>query len=154
MRIEDYAVIGNRETMALVGRDGSIDWLCLPRFDSPACFAALLGTPEIGCWRIAPADPAARVTRRYRPGTLVLETRFETASGVVTLTDAMHRRQGAADSPLRHSAPSIGQVPRPRRGMAMNWVMGWFLRWPRPSRFCRRAPASAGGPLPPRPAAR
>lgn len=97
MRIEDYAVIGNRETMALVGRDGSIDWLCLPRFDSPACFAALLGGPEHGRWRIAPADPGARVTRRYRPGTLVLETTFETTEGAVTLVDCMHRREGCAD---------------------------------------------------------
>ncbi|MFC7474490.1 glycoside hydrolase family 15 protein [Dankookia sp. GCM10030260] len=97
LRIEDYAVIGNRETMAMVGRDGSIDWLCLPRFDSPACFAALLGTAENGRWRIAPCHPAARVTRRYRPGTMVLETRFETADGAVTLIDCMHRRDGATD---------------------------------------------------------
>src|SRR4051794_7169439 len=97
LRIEDYAVIGNRETMALVGRDGSIDWLCLPRFDSPACFAALLGTPGNGRWRIAPCDPGARVTRRYHDGTLVLETRFETAEGAVTLIDCMHRRDGATD---------------------------------------------------------
>ena len=97
LRIEDYAVIGNRQTMALVGRDGSIDWLCLPRFDSPACFAALLGTAANGRWRIAPVDPAARVTRRYRPGTLVLETRFESAAGAVTLIDCMQRRDGATD---------------------------------------------------------
>ncbi|MDO9710646.1 glycoside hydrolase family 15 protein [Paracraurococcus lichenis] len=96
-RIEDYAVIGNRETMALVGRDGAIDWLCLPRFDSPACFAALLGGPENGRWRIAPADSAARVTRRYRDGTLVLETRFETPDGAATLIDCMRRRDGSAD---------------------------------------------------------
>ncbi|HYZ31134.1 MAG TPA: glycoside hydrolase family 15 protein [Crenalkalicoccus sp.] len=96
-RIEDYAVVGNRETMALVGRNGSIDWLCLPRFDSPACFAALLGSPGNGHWRLAPRDPAPRVSRRYRDGTLVLETRFETAEGAVTVTDCMARRDGAAD---------------------------------------------------------
>ena len=65
-RIEDYALIGDCETAALVARDGSIDWLCWPRFDSGACFAALLGSPENGRWQIAPADPAPRVTRRYR----------------------------------------------------------------------------------------
>src|SRR5215813_7628217 len=87
--IEDYAVIGNCETAALVGRDGSIDWLCAPRFDSPACFAALLGTPEHGRWRLAPAAPVRAVRRRYRPGTLILETEFETETGVVVLNDCM-----------------------------------------------------------------
>ncbi|MEO5881008.1 MAG: glycoside hydrolase family 15 protein [Caldimonas sp.] len=86
--IEHYALIGDCQTAALVGRDGSIDWLCLPRFDSPACFAALLGTPENGRWRIAPAA-AATVTRRYRDGTLVLETDFETAAGAVRVIDSM-----------------------------------------------------------------
>src|ERR671911_3073077 len=75
-RIEDYALIGDCETAALVARDGSIDWLCWPRFDSDACFAALLGTEQNGRWLLAPADEA-RVTRRYRPDTLILETRFE-----------------------------------------------------------------------------
>jgi GH15 family glucan-1,4-alpha-glucosidase len=89
LRIEDYALIGDGETAALVGRDGSIDWLCWPRFDSDACFAALLGTPEHGRWLIAPQDTTARVTRRYRPNTLILETRFETAEGVATLVDFM-----------------------------------------------------------------
>ena len=87
--IEHYALIGDCETAALVGRDGSVDWLCWPRFDSPACFAALLGTPDHGRWRIAPVDPAARVTRRYRDGTLVLETRFETAEGAAAVIDFM-----------------------------------------------------------------
>lgn len=75
-KIEDYALIGNCETAALVGRDGSIDWLCTPRFDSGACFAALLGAPEHGRWLLAPTDPTARVTRRYRKDTLILETEF------------------------------------------------------------------------------
>jgi len=95
-RIEDYAMIGDLGSAALVNRDGSIDWLCWPRFDSDACFAALLGTPEHGRWRIAPKNSATRVTRRYRPNTLILETRFETHEGVATLIDFMPpRRQHA-----------------------------------------------------------
>jgi GH15 family glucan-1,4-alpha-glucosidase len=94
--IEDYAIIGNCESAALVGREGSIDWLALPRFDSAACFAALLGDAENGCWKIAPKD-AARITRCYREGTLVLETSFETADGACTLIDCMGRRDGCAD---------------------------------------------------------
>ncbi len=95
--IEDYALIGDCETAALVSRDGSIDWLCFPRFDSPACFAALLGTPENGRWRLAATDRNARVTRRYRPDTLILETTFETETGVATLVDFMPLRDGTND---------------------------------------------------------
>jgi GH15 family glucan-1,4-alpha-glucosidase len=87
--IEDYALIGDTHTAGLVGRDGSIDWLCLPRFDSPACFAAVLGKPGNGRWQIAPAGPMRAVSRRYRPDTLVLETDFETPDGLVRLTDCM-----------------------------------------------------------------
>jgi len=87
-RIEDYAMIGDCLSAALVGRDGSIDWLCWPRFDSEACFAALLGTRDHGRWLVAPQQEA-RVTRRYRPGTLILETHFETADGAATLVDFM-----------------------------------------------------------------
>jgi len=97
LRLEDYALIGDGETAALVGRDGSIDWLCLPRFDSPACFAALLGTPEHGRWQIAPRGEVLRVVRRYRPGSLVLETDFETAEGMVTLIDCMPWRNDRID---------------------------------------------------------
>ena len=96
-RIEDYALIGNCETTALVGRDGSIDWLSLPRFDSAACFAALLGARENGCWRMAPTAALQRTSRRYRGNTLILETLFETATGTVCLTDLLIRRDGAAD---------------------------------------------------------
>jgi GH15 family glucan-1,4-alpha-glucosidase len=91
--IEDYALIGDCETAALVGRDGSIDWLCWPRFDSDACFAALLGTPEHGRWLIAAQDETTRVTRRYQPDTLILETRFESAEGAATLVDFMPGRE-------------------------------------------------------------
>jgi len=89
LRIEDYALIGDCESAALVGRDGSIDWLCWPRFDSDACFAALLGAREHGRFQIAPREEITKVTRRYRPGTLILETRFETQDGAVTLVDFM-----------------------------------------------------------------
>ncbi|MEX1082042.1 MAG: glycoside hydrolase family 15 protein [Halofilum sp. (in: g-proteobacteria)] len=85
--IEDHAFIGNSETGALVTRDGTIDWLCLPRFDSHACFAALLGTREHGAWQIAPAEEIRSIRRQYRPGTAILETTFETDSGTVTLID-------------------------------------------------------------------
>ena len=89
LRIEDYALIGDCEGAALVGRNGSIDWLCLPRFDSAACCAALLGTPEHGRWLLAPADSDARTSWRYRDDTLILETDHETATGAVTVIDFM-----------------------------------------------------------------
>ena len=97
MRIEDYALIGDCETAALVGRDGSIDWLCWPRFDSAACFAALLGGPEHGRWLICPSNKNAAARRRYRENTLILETEFETADGAVTLIDFMPVRQQQLD---------------------------------------------------------
>ncbi|HTJ94388.1 MAG TPA: glycoside hydrolase family 15 protein [Pararobbsia sp.] len=93
-RIEDYALIGDGHTAALVARDGSVDWLCWPRFDSAACFAALLGSPDNGRWRIAPAETPTRVSRRYRDGTLILETDFETSTGCVTVVDFMPLRNG------------------------------------------------------------
>ena len=96
-RIEDYGLIGDCETAALVGRDGSIDWLCWPAFDSDACFAALLGTHEHGRWLIAPAEEVTKSSRRYRGNTLILETRFETADGVVELIDFMPPRGNASD---------------------------------------------------------
>ncbi|WP_201865010.1 glycoside hydrolase family 15 protein [Microvirga soli] len=96
--IEDYALIGDCETAALVSCDGSVDWLCWPRFDSGACFAALLGGPEHGRWQIAPAsESSVRTTRRYRQGTLILETEIETAEGAVLLIDFMPRRGSASD---------------------------------------------------------
>jgi GH15 family glucan-1,4-alpha-glucosidase len=95
LRIEDYALIGDCKTAALVGRDGSIDWLCWPRFDSAACFAALLGNADNGRWLIAPKDPSLGARRRYRPGTLVLETEFQTATGSAVVIDFMPPADGA-----------------------------------------------------------
>jgi GH15 family glucan-1,4-alpha-glucosidase len=95
--IEDYAVVGDTQTAALVGKDGSVDWLCLPRFDSPACFAALLGDRRNGRWKIAPAGGVKRVERRYREDTLVLETDFHTEDGVVRIVDCMPPRGEAPD---------------------------------------------------------
>ena len=89
MRIEDYGFIGDTHTGALVGINGSIDWLCTPRFDSDACFAALLGTEKNGCWKINPTDAIVRASHRYRGETLVLETTFETATGEVRVIDFM-----------------------------------------------------------------
>ena len=97
-RIEDYALIGDCETAALVARDGSIDWLCWPRFDSPACFAALLGTPDHGRWRIAPAEHVKSIKRRYIDESLVLETRFLTDEGEATIVDFMPLRAEDADT--------------------------------------------------------
>ncbi len=96
-KIEDYALIGDCETAALVGRDGSIDWLCWPSFDSDACFAAILGTSRHGRWLLAPGSGERAVSRRYRGDSLILETKFETADGAVTLIDFMPPRASASD---------------------------------------------------------
>ena len=106
-RIEDYALIGDCLSCALIGRDGSIDWLCWPRFDSGACFAALLGGPEHGRWQIAPVGEVRPGRRRYRDDTLIVETDFETADGAVTLIDFM---------PPRGEAPDIVRIVEGRRG--------------------------------------
>jgi GH15 family glucan-1,4-alpha-glucosidase len=97
LEIEDYALIGDCETAALVGKNGSIDWLCWPDFSSPACFAALLGTDDNGHWLIAPKEGSGKITRRYRPHTLVLETRFETATGALLVVDFMPVRETHSD---------------------------------------------------------
>src|SRR5579871_1371519 len=119
LRIEDYALIGDQEGAALVGRDGSIDWLCWPRFDSEACFAALLGSPDNGRWRITPQVGNARVTRRYRSNTLILETFFETDDGSVTLIDFMPVRdfvQLHDVTPVRHRNPTVVRLVVGERG--------------------------------------
>jgi GH15 family glucan-1,4-alpha-glucosidase len=154
-RIEDYALIGDCGSAALVGRDGSIDWLCLPRFDSPACFAALLGESMHGRWLIGPVAPAARSERRYLNGSLILATTFETAHGAVELTDFMrpHRR-----------LPQLVRLVRGLRGrVAMHTefilrfdygsVVPWVERLPEggltaiggPERVVLRTPASLRG---------
>jgi GH15 family glucan-1,4-alpha-glucosidase len=96
LRVEDYGLIGDCETAALVGRNGSIDWLCLPRFNSESCFAALLGDPKNGRWMIA-SDQSAEITRQYRASTLILETTFSTAEGRVLLIDFMPPKGNASD---------------------------------------------------------
>ena len=106
-RIEDYALVGDCETAALVARNGSVDWLCLPRFDSGACFAGLLGTPDNGCWELAPAGEVRRTRRRYRPNSLVLETTFETDHGAVTVVDFM---------PMARERPQLVRLVRGERG--------------------------------------
>ena len=96
-RIEDYALIGDCETAALVSREGSIDWLCWPRFDSPACFAGLLGGPEHGRWLLTAADESATISRQYRDSTLILETTFETPDGAAKVVDFMPLRDGESN---------------------------------------------------------
>jgi GH15 family glucan-1,4-alpha-glucosidase len=109
--IEDYALIGDLHSAALVGTDGSIDWLCLPRFDSEACFAALLGDDRHGHWRIGPADGSGRVRRRYLPDSLVLETEFTVDSGTARLVDCMPPREADADPMLVRMVEGLsGQV--------------------------------------------
>jgi GH15 family glucan-1,4-alpha-glucosidase len=120
-RIEDYALIGDCETAALVSIDGSVDWLCWPRFDSDACFSAILGGPEHGRWRIAPSDGALRVTRRYRTDTLILETTFDGDSGTVVVTDFMPtggRRAGTNSDLVR-----IVECARGEASMCMQFVL-------------------------------
>src|SRR4051812_44755880 len=111
MRIEDYGLIGDLGTAALVGRNGSIDWLCLPRFDSASCFTALLGDERHGRWLIAPAGDVSSVSRNYRDGTLVLETDFEAADGAGRLTAFMPRRAGGEPRLFRIVQGLRGHVP-------------------------------------------
>jgi GH15 family glucan-1,4-alpha-glucosidase len=111
LRIEDYALIGDLETTALVGRNGSIDWLCLPRFDSAACFSALLGDEGHGRWLLSPVDEVRGASRRYRPETLVLETDFETADGAVRVIDFMPRRAEGPPRLMRIVEGLRGRVP-------------------------------------------
>jgi GH15 family glucan-1,4-alpha-glucosidase len=126
-RIEDYALIGDCESAALVGRDGSIDWLCWPRFDSGACFAALLGTPENGRWRIAPAGEVLSTTRRYRGDTMILETTFTTATGVVSIVDFMPP-QGYRSDLVRMIVGREGEVPM-RVDLALRFGYGALVPW-------------------------
>ena len=129
--IEDYALIGDTQTAALVGKDGSIDWLCLPRFDSPACFAALLGDPSHGRWLLAPDGEVERVERRYRDGTLVLETDFHTPSGVLRVVDSMPIRDEAPDV-VRVAQCLAGRV-RVRMELVLRFDFGRVVPWVRQS---------------------
>ena len=128
LRIEDYAMISDCQTAALVGINGSIDWLCLPRFDSGACFASLLGTEDNGHWQIAPRGKVKSTNRRYRDGSLILETDFETDQGAVTLVDCMTVRTKEPDL-MRVVIGRKGKVPMQMRlvirsdyGSAVPWV--------------------------------
>jgi hypothetical protein len=118
-KIEDYALIGDCQTAALVSRDGSIDWLCFPRFDSPACFAALLGTEEHGRWHIMPAGRIRKLRRRYRDGTLILETDFVTDEGYPFqigdggLGSERFQQMKASVLPRKFRHPAVRIVPIP-----------------------------------------
>ncbi|UKY49417.1 glycoside hydrolase family 15 protein [Streptomyces inhibens] len=135
--IEDYALIGDLQTAALVGRDGSIDWLCLPRFDSGACFAALLGTKENGHWGLAPHSPDARARRSYRGDSLILDTVWETPTGSVRVTDFM---------PQRDRAPDVVRIVEGLRGsvemrgvLRLRFDYGRVVPWVRAAEGCRVA---------------
>ena len=129
MLIEDYGLIGDMQTASLVGRDGSVEWLCLPRFDSPSCFSALLGDERHGRWLVAPSGEVRATSRRYRPGTLVLETDFETSEGAVRLIDFMPRRGQGPPRLMRIVEGLRGRVPmrmelslRPDYGSIRPWI--------------------------------
>ena len=153
-RIEDYAFLGDLQTGALVGRDGSIDWSCFPRFDSGACFAALLGTPENGRWLLAPAGEVTRAERHYRRGTLILETVYETAEGSVRVTEFMPPR-GKAPDIVRIVEGMTGQVPM-RSELIIRFDYGRVVPWVRrvddarlatagPDALCFRTPVETHG---------
>jgi GH15 family glucan-1,4-alpha-glucosidase len=125
--IEDYAMIGDCHTAALVSKQGSIDWLCLPNFDSAACFAALLGTAEHGHWCISPAEPIRSIRRRYRDGSLILETTFETESGSATLIDCMIARAGVPEL-LRVVVGRRGQI-RMKLELVIRFDYGSVVPW-------------------------
>jgi GH15 family glucan-1,4-alpha-glucosidase len=127
--IEDYGLIGDMQAAALVGRNGAVDWLCLPRFDSPSCFSALLGSEAHGRWLVAPSGEASAVTRRYRAGTLVLETDFETPEGSARVVDFMPRRGNGPPRLMRIVEGLSGRVPmrlelslRPDYASIVPWI--------------------------------
>ncbi len=153
-RIEDYALIGDLQTAALVGREGSIDWCCFPRFDSGACFAALLGTPEHGRWLLSPIAQVARSTRRYRRDTLVLETLHETDEGVVRVIDFMPPRGEAPD--IVRIVEGVEGTVSMRSELAIRFDYGQIVPWVRridharvaiagPDALCFRTPVDVHG---------
>ncbi|MGI8758384.1 MAG: glycoside hydrolase family 15 protein [Acidimicrobiales bacterium] len=127
--LEDYALLGDTESAALVSAHGSVDWLCFPRFDSPACFAALLGTPEHGRWLLAPSDGRRCTRREYRDGGLVLETHFETEGGAVTVVDCMPPRDGSPDL-VRVVRGDAGRVEM-RMELVVRFDYGSIVPWVR-----------------------
>ena len=152
--IEDYGLIGDTQTAALVGRDGSIDWLCMPRFDSGAFFAALLGAPEHGRWLLAPKGEARPVERRYRDNTLILETDFETGEGSVRVIDFMPPRQHDPDV-IRVVEGLSGRVEM-RMELIVRFDYGAIVPWVRriddataciagPDGLCLRTPVETRG---------
>ena len=142
--IEDYALVGDRRSGALIGRDGSVDWLCLPRFDSPACFAALLGTDDHGRWQLCPVDDHD-VRRRYLDGSAVLETTFTTATGEITLTDAMPQGDGRAD--LVRRVTGVRGTVRMRHEWRVRLDYGAIVPWVRRQTVHGEAVITAtGGP--------
>jgi GH15 family glucan-1,4-alpha-glucosidase len=129
MLLEDYGLVSDLQSAALVGRNGAVDWLCLPRFDSASCFSALLGDERHGHWLLAPAGQVGSTSRRYRQGTLVLETDFEVAEGVVRVIDFMPRRGQGPPRLMRIVEGLRGRVPmrmklalRPDYGSIVPWV--------------------------------
>jgi GH15 family glucan-1,4-alpha-glucosidase len=140
--IEDYALIGDCETAALVSRGGSIDWLCFPRFDSHACFAALLGTPDHGRWLLAPAAPVISARRWYRGDTAILETEFTTADGVVSLIDFMPVRSGLPDL-VRLVVGRRGRVAM-RMDLAVRFDYGSVVPWVARTACCCARPSLSG----------
>lgn len=128
-KIENYALIGDCETAALVGRNGSIDWLCWPAFDSDACFAAILGTHKNGRWLVAPRDDVTRISRRYLGDTLILETRFETKSGTVALIDFMPPRGKASD--IVRLVRGVTGTVRMRMELVIRFGFGIDIPWVR-----------------------
>ena len=153
-RIEDYALIGDLQTAALVNREGSIDWCCFPRFDSGACFAALLGTSDHGRWVVAPASPITRCSRSYRRETLVLESTYETDEGVVRSIDFMPPR-GRTPDIVRIVEGIEGSVPM-RSELVIRFDFGQIVPWVRridhariavagPDALCLRTPVEIHG---------
>ena len=152
--IEDYAIIGDTHTAALVSREGSIDWLCLPRFDSPACFAALLGDGSHGRWLIAPAGAVRSVQRRYRGDSLVLETEFRTSTGTVRLVECMPPRQDSPD--VARVVEGVSGRVRMRMELVIRFDYGSIVPWVRqrdgalqavagPDSLWLRTPVETGG---------
>jgi hypothetical protein len=140
LAIEDYAIIGDCSTCALVGRNGSIDWLCWPRFDSPACFSALVGDSRNGRWLIAPSGSGANIARSYRGDSLILETVFETDEGSFAVIDFMpplDARSGAAGTGVARAPLRRGEKPQEK----IEAQLGAIKRMPRLIRSFFKAPS-------------